>query len=73
MLPGNNVVCSQFMMLFLHFSFQCSDDGLSYSCYGSILIFPAVLGGAAFAGFLFLCVSWKGPKAHVWRLKESCS
>lgn len=46
MLPGNNVVCSQFMMLFLHFSFQCSDDGLSYSCYGSILIFPAVLGGA---------------------------
>lgn len=46
MLPGNNVVCSQFMMLFLHFSFQCSDDGLSYSCYGSILTFPAVLGGA---------------------------
>ena len=34
---------------------------------------PAVLGGAAFDGFLFLCVSWKGPKAHVWRLKESCS
>ena len=33
----------------------------------------AVLASGAFAGFLSLCVSWEGPKAHVWRLKESCS